>query len=609
MVLMMLKRFFLIFLFAALLPAAAEAKDPKPTIRDDAYSARFVSQSIVDPIVISAGETQQVTIRFRNTGTATWNATGARYVSAYTVEPRDRASLFRSPSWTSSKQTAAILKSVKPGETGEVTIALSAPATSGTYEEEFYLAAENYSWVAGGYFYLKINVVPNTKATPDPVPATAPSSAKANSFLQSPKVVEAKGGDPVPLIIGFQNMGTGEWKRYGLVLKQEISVAAAMPSFADATWADPIVVFRKDKVVSRGGTTRDEVLFRAPRTVGTYTAIFHLEVDGAVLDEPVIEIPITVTDNAPDHYVEPFGAGQPLPPQAYLLPEEPRIRVGLWQSPEFVQFRSEDDEYNVFSGQVQVGVLPRQQFGILKMENGQYSFHGGGREILSDDYIRLSPTNNPHASFILWNYTRRVSWKGPGNFNRYRGAFEFRRGETRANIWVVNDLLLEDYVRGIAENSNGAPSEYLKAQTVAQRSYAYATIQSNKYGIFDVVATTGDQLYLGIESERITPNFVAAADATRGVMVRYENNVVLTPYFANSDCRTRSWTEVWGGSVKPWLTPVKTTYDCAAGRGKKGHGVGMSQLDASARAKQEGLDFAALLHYYYTDVSIERLYE
>ena len=92
-------------------------------------------------------------------------------------------------------------------------------------------------------------------------------------------------------------------------------------------------------------------------------------------------------------------------------------------------------------------------------------------------------------------------------------------------------------------------------------------------------------------------------------MVLYNGTVVLTPYFANSDCRTRGWHEVWGGAVKPWLVSVKTTYDCAAGRGKKGHGVGMSQLDASARAKQEGLDFEALLHYYYTDITVERLYE
>lgn len=253
--------------------------------------------------------------------------------------------------------------------------------------------------------------------------------------------------------------------------------------------------------------------------------------------------------------------------------------------------------------------MPKNKLAVLKFSDGQYQFKATGLEIASDQYIRLSPVSNPRAVFTLWNYNRAVKWKGPRNFNLYRGALEYRRGEVKDDLWVINDLLLDDYVEGIGENANSSPAEYLKAQTVAQRSYAYATIQANKYGIFDVVATTGDQLYLGVESERITPNFVAAAEATRGQMVTYESKIVITPYFGNSDCRTRAWTEKWGGAVKPWLVSVQTTYDCARGRRKNGHGVGMSQLDASARAKEEGLDHVALVKYYYTGVEVERVYE
>ena len=61
--------------------------------------------------------------------------------------------------------------------------------------------------------------------------------------------------------------------------------------------------------------------------------------------------------------------------------------------------------------------------------------------------------------------------------------------------------------------------------------------------------------------------------------------------------------------MKPWLVAVKTNYDCARGRQKNGHGVGMSQLDASARAKEEGIDHVALVKYYYTGVEVERVYE
>ena len=43
-------------------PDSVLAKDPKPTIRDSAYSARFVSQSHSDPIIIEAGATKEVAV-------------------------------------------------------------------------------------------------------------------------------------------------------------------------------------------------------------------------------------------------------------------------------------------------------------------------------------------------------------------------------------------------------------------------------------------------------------------------------------------------------------------------------------------------------------------
>ena len=40
-----------------------------------------------------------------------------------------------------------------------------------------------------------------------------------------------------------------------------------------------------------------------------------------------------------------------------------------------------------------------------------------------------------------------------------------------------------------------------------------------------------------------------------------------------------------------------------------GHGVGMSQLDAAARAEEEGLSWKALLTYYYTGTEVEKLFK
>ena len=53
-----------------------------PTIRDTGYSAKFVDQSIVDPIEIPAGTSKTVTIRFKNTGTKVWYSGGSNFISA-----------------------------------------------------------------------------------------------------------------------------------------------------------------------------------------------------------------------------------------------------------------------------------------------------------------------------------------------------------------------------------------------------------------------------------------------------------------------------------------------------------------------------------------------
>jgi len=606
---------FLLGAFFVALPALAA--DPKPNISHPTMMAKYVSQSIPDPIEIEAGGQKTIILKFKNVGTETWPVTGKGFISAYTMEPRDRNSVFASPNWTSAKQTGPISKVAKPGETADLAIVLKAPEKTGDYTEEFYLASENYSWVAGGYFFLKIKVVPAQEKTAEVEPSANAQdepevSYTANKFIQNKKSVEAVGGEQIALTLGFQNIGKETWKSYSVVSNQPTALAGVSDSlsFADHGWKSASMVLEKQQEIAPGAIIREDIYFRAPAEEGEYKAKFYLAVEGKTLSDVYAEVEITVTSNAPDHYVEPFGGSEATEPVSFKLDSEPRIRVGLWQPPSYVQFRSVETAYDVYAGIEKKGTLGLNKLAVLMRKDGQYYFRGGDLEFYSDEYLRLSPVDNPSAVFTLLNYSRMVTWKGPNNFSSYRGAMEYRLGEVKTDaIWVVNDLLLEDYIKGIGENGNVSPVEYLKAQTVAQRSYAYSTIQANKYGIFDVVATTGDQLYLGVECERIMSNFVAAAQATRGYMATYDNNVVITPYFGHAVCRTKSWTETWGGTTKPWLVPVQTTYDCQYYGSFFGHGVGMSQMDASRRATAESAGWQDLVKYYYTGVKVEKIFE
>lgn len=581
------------------------AAEPEVKVRDSAYSAKFVSQSIPDPVEIEAGSTKSVVIKFKNNGTATWNNLGSRYISAYTMEPRERSSEFKGSSWPNAKQTGKMAGVVASGEVGELTLELKAPEKTGEYVEKFYLAAENYSWVEDGYFFLKINVVPKTETVvEDVVSETAGSSEySAQRVVLSKKSITAKGGEKIKIIIGFRNKGEADWSQF--------SLTSESAEFASDQWESGEVILSGEEDVLTGSFLRKTFYLNTLAKKGEYNAVFKLNIDeGSLVEE--IEIPVSVTANAPSSYRAPkFEADVVLSENVVVdnirMTTEPRVRVGI-SAPlsNFIQFRSYDDDYNVFAGNVKKGVLSRKKFAVIKFTGEEYSFDGGDLDFNTRDFIRLEPATNPHAVYHVPNLiSRTASWVKPGvQFNKYRGAIEYRQGEVDDKMYIVNDLLIEDYVRGISENSSRAPLEMVKANLVAARNYVY--VAKNKYPFFDVLCNTYDQLYLGFMAEEILPNVQNAAAATRGVMVTYRDKIVTTPYFGNSSGWTKNYSSVWGGSSKSWLVSVRTNYD--AGRRMLGHGVGMSQRDAAIRAEEENLNFVELLKYYYTGVKIEKVF-
>ncbi len=606
---------FVLFGAGVLLPQIAEAKTPSVVIKDaKSYSATFISQSEKDPIAMEAGSSKTVTIRFKNTGTATWDSAGKRFISAYTMEPRDRASVFKGNNWISAKQTGKIDGIVKPGQTGSLSLQITAPEKTGVYTEKFYLSSENYSWVKGGYFYIKINVGPKKEITKnttsvinkETAAVTSDTQYKAKLLGQTAKEVSVKGGEPVTFTAIFQNTGKAAWSEYAFSANSPSGLASlGQLSFAHELWPGSTIALKKAKAVPVDGTIREDITFRAPTAAGTYTARFTVQANGTAIEQAVSEITVHVTEGSA--ITTPMVSTDSSPPSlAPRLAAEPRIRVGMNLVMDFVQFQSNYDEYRVLASGSDVTIIPKGQMAVVRLQSGVYTLTVGSQEFQTTDYFRFEPITDAHAPFELLNYEKRVAWKGNPNFNTYRGVFEYRQGKTDKLMYAVNDLLLEDYVAGIAETSNLAPYEYIKALLTAARTYAYVSV--GKYPFFDVLASTYDQLYLGYHSEMLMPKVAEAARETRGKMVGYNGNVVITPYFANSTGQTKTWNAVWGGRTeKPWLQPVQATYDI--GQPMRGHGVGMSARDAAQRAEKEGVDWMYLIQYYYTGVELLYMYQ
>ena len=285
-----------------------------------------------------------------------------------------------------------------------------------------------------------------------------------------------------------------------------------------------------------------------------------------------------------------------------LMPE-PTIRVGLYKTTKSVKFTS-DFSYEVWGGNRSRGIIPAGETAVMSYKNGQYSIKSASIEFSSFDYFRLVP-EDLHNFFTLVSYQRPVAGRKKINFNAYRGALEYRYSPKSKLPYIINELLLDSYVAGVAETHDSAPTEYIKTLMVAARSYAYSHISKTpptEKRMFDVYATTADQIYLGYNSELFMPHTTQAAADTAGEMVTYKGNPVPTPYFSHSN----GFTKNWKGTDRPWLKSVKAIYD----KGKKmyGHGMGMSNNDAMRHALKDGWTYDQILKYYYTSTTVEKVY-
>lgn len=218
------------------------------------------------------------------------------------------------------------------------------------------------------------------------------------------------------------------------------------------------------------------------------------------------------------------------------------------------------------------------------------------------------PATENDAVFTILSYSNRPGWSTSLNDNAYRALLEVRYTQATDRVWVINELNLEQYLKGIAETSNNSPYEYQKALIVAARTYAlYHIKRQTKYlsESFTMRATDADQVYRGYNAEVRLPNVSRAVNETKGVVVTYNKDLAITPYYSQSDGRTRSWEEVWAGSPKPWL--IGKPDPCCSGLKMLGHGVGMSARGALLMAL-EGKGFEEILKYYYTGIELRRRY-
>jgi stage II sporulation protein D len=142
----------------------------------------------------------------------------------------------------------------------------------------------------------------------------------------------------------------------------------------------------------------------------------------------------------------------------------------------------------------------------------------------------------------------------------YRGALEVF-GNVRHTLNVVNELPLEDYLRGVVPNELSPVTfgqlEALKAQAVAARTYIERNLGQFKDEGYDVCATDACQVYFGARTE--DPLATQAVTDTRGVVATYDGKPINALYSSTCGGRTEDAQNIFQEKV-PYLVSTLCEY-------------------------------------------------
>jgi SpoIID/LytB domain protein len=158
----------------------------------------------------------------------------------------------------------------------------------------------------------------------------------------------------------------------------------------------------------------------------------------------------------------------------------------------------------------------------------------------------------------------------------YRGLLELRRNGPR--VGAVNEVALDDYLRGISEVPSSWPAEALRAQAIAARTYLLWTLGTAPAGDAaalgaQICATDSCQVYSGVAKERAPggASWAAAVRDTAGQILLAGGSPILAKYSACNGGRSVS-----GG--QPYLKAVDDPDDARCPLSRWGLSVSYDDL-------------------------------
>ena len=614
-------------------PASAISVAPalaNPVDADSGWIAELVDRGGIEWQTEPVGHLI-VRLAYKNVGSEIWKNTGA---SSVILTPVGGTSPFKDSSWRSPTHAGTLEESaVKPGKIGHVTLELRGAARPGVYQETFTLARARGAAISGGRVTFPIRVTtPRDYIAKGIVNGVDENLVvggyKGALLLRSTKELALRGMSRQMLTFGFQNTGTASWGTLSLkAVGVQSTVSGYVASVRDSSWVSSTEPGRATVNASPGEIGFIGFTIKVPPKKGPYTASFRLYADNQPVEDGTVDIPITVTE---DGTIEPESTSPissvsgtvpllpsisklspiPLTGDVSSLPDEPSIRVGLFATTDNQMIvRGVNGGFDLKESGVSVCHFEAVETVTVTYDRGAGVSRASGPRCASQTTgVYVASASDGISPLELTDYSRPVSWLPGANDNKFSGKLELRYAKSTDSVWIINELPIEWYLKGIGETSNSSPQEYQRALLTAARTYAMYHVQrATKHADENyTVDAKYDQVYRGYGAESRNPNVVAAVEVTRGQIVTYNGKLALTPYYSRSDGRTRSWTEVWGGGPYAWLVSVPVPWD--NGRTLWGHGVGLSATGALGMAN-DGKTYDQILTYFYTGTELRRAYK
>jgi hypothetical protein len=139
--------------------------------------AQFVKQSV--PAEMVAGQSYDVTITMKNSGSNTWGPQGTFGYALGSQNPWDNKA------WGENR--AALPGEVPPGQQVDIAFSVKAPAKPGSYNFQWQMIHKNVEWFGDRTENVEVQVVaPPPAATPTPKPTQTPTPTPTNTPLSIP---------------------------------------------------------------------------------------------------------------------------------------------------------------------------------------------------------------------------------------------------------------------------------------------------------------------------------------------------------------------------------------------------------------------------------------